>query len=672
MRNSNFLYPYRHKFYLLRYGIYSKDAVRSFLFFCLATLLPLMFTICWLFKNTQLPVGDAANYLSTSIDIYHSFKEFGFWNGLSSCYFLRGWRPIVFPITAVPFLFLTNGNLLLSYTCVGTLSILLSVIYIFLLFRLELNRFQAIIATNIIGLLPIIQAQVLGFYAESLLFPCILGAIYHLIKSNYLCKFSHSMAFILLLSFATMLRPVETVTHFIFILMVFFLLGLRKKIFNGQQIISWFTHAFTALLIFFSFILYTVFSNKMSENLDANMLRIINYLFLIVAMITTILWVSRVIYNRKQQLVITNNYFYNESLLISAFFLFFLLVLSWFVPFSLETFEWIYQTSIGGVAANTTPYVGSSHNFWKELNSQVTAEGTIIVINLTLLFLFSLIFCIKEKFKLLTSITFIYLFLLIPLPFLEVFTTVQDAYRKLSTAFPALLMCFLIVGLSQGKLYSLRVLIASITLLIECILLYCVAFSGISFNNILNRLQGYYVVHPVTINPNPHDVVRDFLGVEASKYKLKVIALDVNPETFEPVDPFLMAVMVKALPNHLVVNYPYFEKYSLQNTFILSKKVDAVFIADRIDRMKISPQSTDYYFKKYNQELNSSLKTMYELLYFYSRNDLEKIGWHLGPCLMLKSACLNNSIQSGMRNSGCFGCLLFPLNSMQSKQYHPA
>src|SRR5689334_11730617 len=92
------------------------------IFVVFATMLPLFFTITWLLKNSQLPGADAANFLLTSVDIYHHFQNDGFWGGLLSCFANRGWRPIFFPVVAVPFLLLSSGNLLISYSLTAVLS----------------------------------------------------------------------------------------------------------------------------------------------------------------------------------------------------------------------------------------------------------------------------------------------------------------------------------------------------------------------------------------------------------------------------------------------------------------------------------------------------------------------------------------------------------------------
>src|SRR5258708_5616768 len=128
-----------------------------------ASILPLTMTLFWLLRNLQLPMNDASNYLMTAIDIYHQFTDKGVLKGILSCYTLRGWRPIFFPVLSVPFLLISKGNLIFAYKSVAMITLAVSTFYLYLFFRLKLDRISAIIATNLVGLLPLIQAQVVMF-----------------------------------------------------------------------------------------------------------------------------------------------------------------------------------------------------------------------------------------------------------------------------------------------------------------------------------------------------------------------------------------------------------------------------------------------------------------------------------------------------------------------------
>ena len=63
-------------------------------------------------------------------------------------------------------------------------------------------------------------------------------------------------------------------------------------------------------------------------------------------------------------------------------------------------------------------------------------------------------------------------------------------------------------------------------------------------NKIASNMIGIEYPLPININPNPHDVVIDFLDKSYNKYKLKNFAITVD-ESGEPVDAFLISLMSK-------------------------------------------------------------------------------------------------------------------------------
>src|SRR3990167_7461268 len=117
--------------------------------FFLACFLPVLFTMCWLLKNSQLPTSDATDYLMAAIKSYDQFIQHGFWQG----HLVRGFRPVFYPYVTLPFLFLFQGDLFLAYQATALFYIVMSVIYIYLFFRLQLDAYSSMIATSLIGLL---------------------------------------------------------------------------------------------------------------------------------------------------------------------------------------------------------------------------------------------------------------------------------------------------------------------------------------------------------------------------------------------------------------------------------------------------------------------------------------------------------------------------------------
>lgn len=632
---------------------------RSLVWFLLATFLPTVFTFMWIQQNTQLPVSDPANFLSTAVDIYHHYLDQGIWDGIKSCYLVRGWRPIFFPVLIFPFLILTHGNLLISCSLISLFGIILTSIYSYLFFRIDLDRWQAIVAANFIGLLPMIQVQVLGIYAEGILFPCIIGSIYHLIQSNYLRNFKHSLAFSLLFGLAIILRPIETSMLMVFVICFFIGLGYKQRVYSLQQITMLISVCLTSLFIFISAIHLAVLKLDNTNQLNFGELHLIKFIFRSVSLVTILFGsltaVLQFFPGNKNKIV-------PRSFLIMSFSLAFFITLVWLVPFALETFLWIYQTSLGDVAAGTTRITGSQFQIWGEFNIQSQAEGRLAVFgSIALASLSLLILLSKRKSFPLVSISTVYLLLIIPLPWAEILFTVQDINRKLSVAFPALIMALLIISLRGKEKLLFRTVLVGLVFIGHFIIFYLATFGDIPLNPILNNTVGYYLRPPVLIKPNPHDVVRDFLTVQAKQHQLNSIAIEVNPYTMDPVDPFLMATVVQAANKNYGVNYAYIDTFSPKNPQIFLNRTQAIFLSDNVHRMKISPEAAQEYAGRLEKEKNPSVKTLYEFLYYYSTNQLASIGWKLGSCVIIKSSCLIYPVESGIRKDDCLGCLLLPI-----------
>ena len=149
-----------------------KQSQNEILYFLLAMILPVLFTLLWVLNNTQLPTSDATDYLNAGHKIYRYFTDNGFWYGLSHFDIPRGWRPIFFSVFTAPFLFLSHGNLSFAYHAVAVSCVIASAIYVYLFSRLFLDRLSAVITANLICLLPLIQAQVLTFCRSCIISHC--------------------------------------------------------------------------------------------------------------------------------------------------------------------------------------------------------------------------------------------------------------------------------------------------------------------------------------------------------------------------------------------------------------------------------------------------------------------------------------------------------------------
>src|SRR4029453_8379980 len=91
---------------------------RAIVILLLAT--PPALLLLWHLCNHGLPADDAANYAETALQISKEFQH-GTIAGLHTAVFSRGWRPTVLAVLALPFIGLTNGDVVGA--CAATLFV---------------------------------------------------------------------------------------------------------------------------------------------------------------------------------------------------------------------------------------------------------------------------------------------------------------------------------------------------------------------------------------------------------------------------------------------------------------------------------------------------------------------------------------------------------------------
>ena len=94
--------------------------------------IPIIFSFFWHFNNTQIPVSDAIGWLEASIKILEPYWNTGsISNTLYELFSERSWRPVIFHLFVVPFLWLTNGNFLFTTLIVHVFFVFLSTLIIY-------------------------------------------------------------------------------------------------------------------------------------------------------------------------------------------------------------------------------------------------------------------------------------------------------------------------------------------------------------------------------------------------------------------------------------------------------------------------------------------------------------------------------------------------------------
>jgi len=604
----------------------------DFLFYILALALPVLFTALWVFTNTQLPTSDATDYLNAGNNIYRHFTDNGFWHGLLHFDIPRGWRPIFFSVLTAPFLFLSRGNVFFAYQAVAISCVIASAIYVYLFSRLYLNRISAVITANLICLLPLLQQQVLTFLAECALFPAVMGSLYHLVQSDYFKHKKHSIGFIICFSLAMVIRPVEAITALIFVLMVFLATGWYRQLFSFKQIVSVTTVGLvTVFLLLLSVTLYFMhhfpFQPIDGGIYDAKLARSIYTVtyFSVIAMVLSLSGLLLMRNNTSKPI--------NDPPIIFVFMSICVLVLLWFMPHAFQTYAWVYRTSLGDLADMSR--VVNRPTALSLLYQHMQTEGLLVVVGVAVVALFSaMMIGFKKLREVCFSLPFIYVLLLIPFSVWEVLNTIQVSGRKLSVAFPALLLALLLIALQRGRTWLLRNAIVLGLLVAQFIFALSMIYPNVSALNAYASNMGYYPA-PVRSYPNPHDVVLQFLNREVAEYHYKDVYGVIDAGLAMPVDPFLMSLLNRIHRNTYTFGYPYLAAYSDANMEKFNQPGKAIFITDKKKNMVISESAAHDYALRFQQETNANMKMHYRFLHYYSANKLAEIGWKLGHCMVV-------------------------------------
>lgn len=598
----------------------------------------LIVLIVWLSLNTQLPSNDASNYLMTILDIKQSLNHHGFISGLFHSLGIRGWRPIAFPHLTIPILVFTD-QLYYIYSIFSVAVLALSVIYIYLYFRLCLSVRRSLLATSIISLLPLLLAQVIMFYSESVLFFAILGVLYHIQKSDYLKIKSHSVLVGLFLSLALLVRPIEAISQLVLVFLYFIALGyVHKKFYLKQILLSLTIVALSSVVLLMAALiqkngLSSTFSYIDLKNGDelTKLLRSALFGFLFALLFFSL--IQRFLVHHPRP---TNNYL---TTVIGSVSLVFLL---WYLPFSYQTFDWIYRTSLGDVAKGTGSLTGTDSPL-SVINIYIHDESLLIVIMLLILALIS-IPCIKlfEKRMSYLKVPILFLLLTMPLILYGSLFTVQIVTRKLAFVFPALLMVFIILALQNGRFFRIRVM----SLICTFILLFSMQIHAITSrsseddSSILIKLLGTFIPKPVSVYPNPHDIVLKMLKSQYDVNPFDSVGIELNPGTPDarhftpsmPVDPFLLGVLIAKQGYGYYSNYMYIASFETADLQVINEKYDVIILSDVATRMKVSSESASTYFKMYSDEKSPSLKLLNLFLYHYASKSLDRLGYQVETC----------------------------------------
>ena len=148
-------------------------------------IIPIILVLLWHLSNHALPTDDAANHAETSLRIAKQFNQHGFFGGMAALLNTRGWRPIVFPPLAVPFLLLTGNDVIAA--CAASLLLIYAalMLYLYRLVRLWTEDPLIAAATTVAVLsMPVIASYALTFFSELAWLLFSVACLDHLLRSG--------------------------------------------------------------------------------------------------------------------------------------------------------------------------------------------------------------------------------------------------------------------------------------------------------------------------------------------------------------------------------------------------------------------------------------------------------------------------------------------------------
>lgn len=180
-------------------------------------IVPIMANIYWLSTVAHLPSDDAACYLKVAYEHYKSFFETPIFPWLRDVYMVRGWTEILFPIFAIPLLFIFGGNALLSVTALAASAYALLVYFTYKLANLYIDRIPAALAAVVATTMSeyFLRYTVILHFSESLWLLFSVISFYYIIKSEYFTKNRETILGAIFFALAINIRPVESVTIYL-------------------------------------------------------------------------------------------------------------------------------------------------------------------------------------------------------------------------------------------------------------------------------------------------------------------------------------------------------------------------------------------------------------------------------------------------------------------------
>ena len=148
--------------------------------------------------------------MSTAYQQYLEFSQGGIRRGLRGLYLIRGWRPVLLPTLAVPFLGLFRGHVVAAAAVPLLAAYLGWTWYVYAIARRYLMPFQAVSATLATVTFPAFVQYALVFNTEIFWLFTSFASLYHVFMADRFRRRMHACLAGVFLGLSVMIRPAET------------------------------------------------------------------------------------------------------------------------------------------------------------------------------------------------------------------------------------------------------------------------------------------------------------------------------------------------------------------------------------------------------------------------------------------------------------------------------
>ena len=588
-----------------------------------------LFAFLWHLENNHLPMSDAVGYLESAYVISKHLLNGDLIEFIISIFNERSWRPVIFQLFIVPFLVITNGDLLNSVLLTHVLFVSLSVFFTYKIFLKFSNKYISSLCASIICLSVDIffGGDSFTLFAEISFIPFLLATFYYLSDPKLFQNKRKSNLFALFFTLTLLSRPVE---GFLFLVtsLIFILFYQHREYLSYNEIFKGLTYpVFFAWLLFLSRLVPDVSSSVLKID-PPHSYEIFFLIFCVISITLFFLLLINFILKRNFSLKKNNkvqNFFFSKVMLYSSFVLWF-----WYTPRFGSLYGWVYETSIGNQFQHQKD---NSYEFIELINRAFASHGVLIIYILLFLFTISILVSLKNNKKTILNIFRDFNILIltaIPMPLILYFTTFQVTYRKIAPVITLLLILFLINIISNYKIKKLSNIFLISIFFIQILFVYKNIYSSDINDKWMNQVKDKNLEYilgtqfPIPINSlnNPHESLVNFLSKEATVKNLNSIALVMDDSAY-PVEPYLAKFLCKIKSLHCSFSSPKQFKYG--NIDYLDSNDALLIIHSYSDVDNNSNKNIDLAKKKIVQsEKRSSPSELYSyyMQYLYLENNL--------------------------------------------------